>query len=91
MKKLFSTILFLFLSVLINAAQPDSIDYGLYIKSFPFNDQEKTSLILENNQPIRLHNETTMTFDMSVRKDNVFGVVFRMITDKKENIDLLFT
>jgi DNA-binding SARP family transcriptional activator/DNA-binding beta-propeller fold protein YncE len=75
----------------MNATQADSIDYGLYIKSFPFNDQEKTSLILENNQPIKLHSETTMSFDMSVRKDNVFGVVFRMITDKKENIDLIFT
>ncbi len=90
MKKFFFPILFILLSAFghINA---ENIDYGLFIKAFPFSDQEKTSLVLENNQPVKLDKETTLSFNMNVRKDNVFGIVFRMITDRKENIDLIFT
>ena len=91
MRKFQLTVLFVFVSVLLNTVHADNMDYGLFIKAFPFNDQEKTSLVLENNQPVRLGKETTMSFDMNVRKDNVFGIVFRMITNKKDNIDLLFT
>lgn len=69
----------------------NNTDYGLFIKAFPSSDQEKTTLILENNQPIKLNKEITMSFEMYVRKDNVFGVIFRMITDNNDNIDLIFT
>lgn len=85
------TLLVLFFSLLLGTTLADNVDYGLYIKAFPFSDHEKTSLVLENNQPLKLNKETTMSFEMSVRKDNVFGVVFRMITNKKDNIDFLFT
>lgn len=91
MRKLLFTVLFVFISVLLNTVHADNIDYGLFIKAFPFSDQEKTSLVLENNQPVKLGKETTMSFEMSVRKDNVFGIVFRIITNKKDNIDLIFT
>jgi DNA-binding transcriptional activator of the SARP family len=86
----FSILLFIF-SALWSSICSDNIDYGLYIKAFPSNDQEKTTLVLENNLPLKLGRETTMAFDLNVRKDNVFGFIFRMITDKKENIDLVFT
>jgi len=72
-------------------AAEDKPDYGLFIKAFPSSDQEKTSLVLENGQSIRLDKEMTMSFDMYVRKDNVFGMVFRIITDNNDNIDLIFT
>ncbi len=91
MRKLQLTVLFVFVSVLLNTVHADDIDYGLFIKAFPFSDHEKTSLVLENNQPVKLGKETAMSFEMNVRKDNVFGIVFRMITNKKDNIDLLFT
>ncbi|WP_029905177.1 hypothetical protein [Prevotella sp. 10(H)] len=91
MKRTSLYILIIFLSTLANTVFAENIDYGLFIKAFPFNDQEKTSLVLENNQPIKLKKEMTMTFDMNVRKDNVFGIVFRIITDRKDNIDLIFT
>jgi len=62
--------------------------YGLLIRSMPVADSRKTSLILENNSPLKLGKETTMTFDVFVRGENVHGIVFRMITNKNENIDL---
>lgn len=91
MKRLLIFFLFIFISTLSGNIYADNIDYGLSIKAFPASDQEKTSLVLENNNPVKLHNHTTLSFDMNIRRDNVFGVVFRMITDKKDNIDLLFT
>lgn len=91
MKKLFFIVSLIFISGLCNIISSDNIDYGLFIKAFPYNDQDKTSLALENNQPLKLGKETTMSFFINVRKDNAFGVVFRIITDKKENVDLMFT
>jgi len=66
-------------------------EYGLFIKAYPSSDQDKTSLVLENGKPVRLGKETTISFDMYVRADNVFGVVFRAITNNKSNIDFAFT
>lgn len=91
MKKLFSTILLALLTGFISNIYSENSEYGLYIKAFPSGDQEKTTLVLENNQPLKLHKEMTMSFNVYVRKENVFGVVFRMITNKKDNIDLTFT
>lgn len=69
----------------------DFTDYGLYIHSFPSENSELSSLILENDQPIRLKEEMTLSFDMFIRPDNIFGLVMRIITDQDENIDLMFT
>jgi len=91
MKKIFSFLFFILVSVSFNHIFPVNTDYGLRIKAFPVVDQEKTSFILENSQALKLNKEMTMSFDLFVRRDNVFGVVFRIITDKKDNIDLLFT
>ena len=83
-------LLIIFFVVLSNTIYSNN-EYGLFIKAYPSSDQEKTSLVLENNQPIKLGKETTMSFDLYVRKDNVFGVVFRVITNENDNIDLIFT
>ena len=64
------------------------VDYGLYIKSHPHKDEEKTSLVLENNKPFKLAKETTLSFNLFVRRENAFGMICRMISDKRENIDL---
>ncbi|WP_321335446.1 hypothetical protein [uncultured Bacteroides sp.] len=50
-----------------------------------------SSLVLENGNPIKLGDELTISFDIYNRKDCVFGNVFRFVTDKNENIDLLYT
>lgn len=91
MKKLSSIILLILLTCFIPDIYSENSEYGLYIKAFPFNDQEKTSLVLENSQPLKLHKEMTMSFDIYVRKENVFGLVFRILTNKKDNIDMIFT
>ncbi|MDL2213809.1 hypothetical protein LJC21_01690 [Bacteroides sp. OttesenSCG-928-E20] len=83
--------LLLFIILLPVISKADDLGYGLYIKSYPYKTSEMSSLVLENGNPIRLDEEIKMSFDMYVRHDNVFGNVFRMKTDKDENIDLLFT
>ncbi|WP_177181040.1 AfsR/SARP family transcriptional regulator [Parapedobacter koreensis] len=77
--------------MLVRPAECKEIDYGLYIKSYPEIDSKKTSLVLNANDPISLGRELRLSFDMFVRKDNAFGVVFRLITDNDDHIDLLFT
>jgi len=92
MKNIYIVIFFSVFSTLFSSSiYSTNTDYGLHIKAFPVADQDKGSLILENNQPLKLHKETTLTFDMYVRKENVFGVVTRIVTNKKDNIDLIFT
>lgn len=66
-------------------------DYGVHIKSYPVTDYEKTSLVLENNEYIKLANDFSLSFKMKVREDNVFGVVSRIISEKGDNIDFSFT
>jgi len=85
LKRVFS-ILLLSLSVIF-ITHSQAIDYGLFIKSYPYEDLEKTSLILENNKPLKLYKKTTLSFDMLLRKENAFGMVFRIITKNRENID----
>ena len=87
-KRLF--LIFMLFIVCGNTIYSDN-EYGLFIKAFPFNNSEKTSLVLENGQAFRLSEETTISFELYVRKDNVFGVVSRMLMNNKDNIDLIFT
>ena len=84
-------ILFLSIDALLSANAYNTSDYGLFIKSAPDENSQKTSLILENDSPIKLKKETTISFELFMREDYVFGIVSRMITNKKENIDFLFT
>lgn len=81
-------IFLLFISILTNA---NEADYGLYIKSYPYKTSELTNLVLENGQPIQLNEDLVLSFDVYVRNDNVFGSIFRLLTEKDENIDLLIT
>ena len=67
-------------------------DYGLHIVSYPALHNEMTGLALENGKPIPVKGKTLeMEFDLYNRPDNVFGCVFRIITDKGENVDLMYT
>ena len=84
-------LLIIILSIVLGDTIHGNNEYGLFIKAYPSSDQDKTSLALENGRPIRLGKETTISFDIYVRKDNVFGVVFRAITNNNDNIDLTFT
>jgi len=93
MNKVSFLILILILSLCSAHAQDKSnkLDYGLFIKSHPESDSQKTSFILENGSSLKLGKELTMSFEMYIRPEYLFGMVFRIITDKKENIDLMIT
>ena len=67
-------------------------DYGLHIVTYPALHNEMTGLALEGGKPIPVKGKTLeMEFDLYNRPDNVFGCVFRIITDKGENVDLMYT
>ena len=67
-------------------------DYGLHIVSYPALHNEMSGLSLEDGKPIPVKGKTLeMAFDLYNRPDNVFGCVFRIITDKGENVDLMYT
>jgi len=89
---LFVIVIFLLFHIYCVALDKNSEGgYGLLIRSMPVANSQKTSLILENNSLLKLGKETTMSFDVFVRGENVHGIVFRMITNKNENIDLFLS
>ncbi|GHU70605.1 hypothetical protein FACS189413_11170 [Bacteroidia bacterium] len=61
------------------------------VQAMPSPDAQKTSLILENNSPVVLGKETSVSFQMLVRDEYMFGLVVRMVTNQNENIDLMLT
>jgi hypothetical protein len=83
--------LFLLLFFIPYITYATGLDYGLFIKSYPYKTSEISNLVLENGEYIDLDNEVVLSFDVYVRNDNVFGNIFRILTDKNENIDLLIT
>ena len=91
-KCLYLVIILLALHNCCFAIEKDNVgSYGLLIRAMPAADSEKTSLILENDSPLNLGKETTMSFDLLIRNECLFGRVFRIITNQNENIDLTLT
>lgn len=74
------------------SSNANSLEYGLHVKSYPLPNSEFTSMVLENGIPLKIKGkEFTLSFDLWVRKENVFGTVLRIITNNNENIDLMFS
>ncbi len=72
------------------AAQP--VEYGLYIQTFPLQANQYTSMALDDGNPIQTAGEEMrLSFKLSARNENLFGCVFRIITDRGENIDLMYS
>ena len=68
------------------------LDYGLHIVSYPAHSDEFTGLALEDGKAIPVKGKTLkMSFNLFNRPDNVFGCIFRIITDKGDNVDLMYT
>lgn len=89
MKKAQIILLLLFICQYSVAQYPE---YGLHIQSFPINASKYTSMVLDNGEAIETEGEKiTLDFKLWVRKDNVFGTVFRIITNDKKNIDLMYS
>ena len=75
-------------SVGVSAA---GLDYGLHIVSYPAHGDEFTGLALEDGKAIPVKGKTLeMSFNLYNRPDNVFGCIFRIITDKGDNVDLMY-
>lgn len=89
MKKFLLTIFFFCLCLIVSGRDTE---YGLHIQTWPHPSSEFTSLALENGEPIKTGNkETTMDFKLWNRNENVFGVVFRIITDQNKTLDLMYS
>lgn len=89
MKKFLLTIFFFCLCLILSGRDTE---YGLHIQTWPHPSSEFTSLALENGEPIKAGNkETTMDFKLWNRNENVFGVVFRIITDQNKTLDLMYS
>ena len=68
------------------------LEYGLSIVSYPSDAQDYSGLTLEGGRPIPLRRKSfELSFDIYNRPDNVFGCIFRILTDCGENIDLMYT
>ena len=89
MKKTSFLFFLLFICQHISAQYPE---YGLHIQSYPLQASEFTSMALEDGKPIAtLGDKIVLKFNIWVRNDNVFGTVFRIITNTDKNIDLMFS
>lgn len=84
-------ILLTLLSFVTSMLYANTVDYGLFIRTYPSEKTDYSSLMLENGQPIKIGKEITLSFKMYVREDNVLGLVSRILTNNNENIDLVFS
>ena len=67
-------------------------DYGLHINAYPTEGELFSGFALEGGRPIPLNGKTLqLSFDLYNRPENVFGCIFRILTDKGENVDLMYT
>ena len=72
--------------------QAAGLEYGLSIVAYPSDAEDYSGLTLEGGRPIPLRGKTLdLSFDIFNRPDNVFGCIFRILTDSGENIDLMYT
>lgn len=85
-------LLIILLSALYQYIYAQHSDYGLHIQTYPLPKSAFTSMTLNNGEPIEIKEEKiTLNFNLLNRKDNVFGTVFRIITDNNQNIDLMYS
>jgi len=71
--------------------ESDKQQYGLRFVSYPEIGSKRTSLVLENGEVFDLDVGLTLTFDLYLRPENVFGYVFRLVIDGRRNVDLLIS
>ncbi len=89
MKKVLQIIMMTFFCLSLKGQETN---YGLHIQTFPHPSTEFTSLALENGEPVKTGNrQTTLECRLWNRSENVFGVVFRIFTDRNKTIDLMYS
>jgi hypothetical protein len=84
----FITILFFITAIAVYA---NDFDYGLYFKSYKSLGNDRTSLVLNNSEPININNELALSFDLFIRNETVFGNAVRIIGNTNESITLSFS
>lgn len=83
-------IIFSFFSLAIASA--NDIRTGLHFNAYLSLPEQRTTLNLENGEAIPLGKETVVSFDLWMRREKtVYGLVLRLISDKKETIDMVFS
>lgn len=87
MKKLF--IIFCLLSS-ISFYTVANVNGGLFFRSHQQPGTIRTRLALNEGKPIKIENGRTISFDLMLRKEIVWGYVVRMITNTQKNIDLVY-
>lgn len=76
----------------LEAINTDKLEYGLRIKSYPLSKSELTSFDLDCGVPFSTGGRNfKLSFSLKTRPENVFGTIFRIITEKGDNIDLMYT
>ncbi len=76
----------------IDAPQHLGLDYGLRVVTYPSPRADFTSLTLEDGRGIATRgHRIIMSCEILNRPENIFGTIFRIITDKGDNIDLMYS
>jgi two-component SAPR family response regulator len=94
MKKSILIFLMLSASILLSfvwATQADDgMDAGLYFHSFRVDKDSRTGLDLTPEKPLSFPKGFTLSFDFKIRPEkDFFGYIFRIIADRKTNIDMV--
>ena len=90
MRRIATIIIIIVAATLTATAQ--NYEYGLHFNSYPLASERITSLVLDNGKLIPTSGKTVkMSFTARNRPENIFGTIFRIITDSGENIDLMYS
>lgn len=90
---MFKWILFFLLITGFLSTNTAAQSYGLIFSSFEAEQERRTSLDLSGDAPFCLKKDFDLSFELAFlpRRPDYFGYVFRLINNKGQNIDLLYT
>lgn len=78
--------------VLCFSARAQEIDYGLRFTTYPEPAAQFSSLVLNDGLPLPTHGKRmTMEFQLYTRDVSLFGTVFRILSDKGNTLDLVYS
>ena len=83
-------IIVLFIIFLPTIIKANDLNYGLAFKSHKYMGTERTALILNDNAPFKLNKDFSLSFDMSLRDEFIFGSVFKIISNTQDVLSLNF-
>jgi DNA-binding transcriptional activator of the SARP family len=91
-KRFFIFVILIFLYQSEDIFASESIDYGLHFKSYSVLAKDRTGLVLENNEFIRVDKELVLSFDILYRQEiEFFGSILRIISESSSFLSLGFS